>query len=64
MKPMIILAKFKGANGSLGYVTGNEYVLNFRAVEKVVISHAHAPQPKPCVYGSLLSFLKNWEVLA
>jgi len=68
---MKIKAKFKGADGSLGYRNGENYSLNFGTRltqcltrEAIVVSpEVHTKSQTPIVYESLKSFLNNWQIL-
>lgn len=55
---MRLTATFTGADGSLGYRTGQEYELDvdidFRGRPTIL-------RPKYCPYTSLWAFLDNWE---
>ena len=59
---MITKVKFKGQNGSLGFIKGTEYWLKIAIKTKVNITPV-GDNGKPCVYNSLRLFLDNWEIL-
>lgn len=59
---MIVKAKFKGQNGSLGFFKGAIYWLKFEANKKVRVTPV-GDSGKPCLYDSLKLFLDNWEIL-
>lgn len=61
MKKVKVTAVFKGsdlASKSLGYSHGRQYTLN---VKGMTIEDAGGRGGKKCVYGSVQSFLSNWE---
>ena len=60
---MKIKAKFKGSN-SLGYENGKNYHLFFSTAirENQIFIKDIANIASPCAYGSLKSFLNNWQV--
>ena len=75
---MEIKAKFKGADGSLGYRNGMNYFLNFETVrvrlpysttvmEKIRVTNLTggraATYSTVCDYDSLKAFLNNWQIL-
>ncbi len=74
---MLIKAKFKGANGSLGYENGKNYRLRFRTesdngedfifIQEVVKEQFNGAiisirSGSYCPYSSLKAFLNNWQV--
>lgn len=73
---MKIKAKFKGADGSMGYANGMNYFLNFETVRRRIpyttdmaefirISNLHGSKYSgECEYGSLKGFLNNWQILS
>jgi len=57
---MIIKAKFKGQNGSLGFYTGVTYLLEFSITPKLDLITIDKPgYGRPIPYSSLRSFLNN-----
>jgi hypothetical protein len=54
------IARFIGANGSLGYQKNAEYVISTR-IEKGQISVSREGGKGKCLYGSLRSLLNNWQ---
>lgn len=71
---MDIIAKFKGKDGSEGYVKGETYKLLFRTTDDdsrrgtnhfITIWKYRNPSTagNKVVYSSLFKFLENWEVL-
>lgn len=71
---MNIKAKFKGANGSLGYENGKTYQLEFKTTDKIddrgkiveqirVLRRSGSMGAGICYYDSLKAFLNNWQVI-
>lgn len=66
---MIVVAKFKGANGSKGYETGKSYELIFQtlhpgcAIKDRQRSDQKEIDKSMVPYTSMRKFLDNWEVL-
>jgi len=68
---MRVKAKFKGADGSEGYRTGEVYVFEFVIRNRCELPHSEVIVIKPyglspvspVVYESLKSFSNNWEIL-
>lgn len=63
---IVLLATFDGSKGpaSIGYIRGQRYLLTveFYSNGSIVIlpeKTAHN-SPKPCEYGSVVSFYNNW----
>lgn len=52
---MKIKARFIGQDGLLGYRNGKEYVIEIRG--NTIMT------PRPCPYGSVEAFLRNWQPL-
>lgn len=56
----IITAKFIGKDGSLGYKNGSNYQIQ-------ILPHSNAIMRSDgsgkCVYSSIYSFFKNWELI-
>lgn len=60
---MKIKAKFKGADGSLGYQNGANYDLHFTVKDgEIIITDLARPARGLCVYSTFRSFLNNWQV--
>lgn len=61
---MKIKAKFKGANGSLGYKNGSNYKLRFTVSDGqiTITPYNDLDTCSICRYDSLRSFLNNWQV--
>ena len=55
-----IIATFKGTNGSLGYTTGEVYVLQFREYVNEGIQIRRVAGGGVCEYKNTLSFFNNW----
>lgn len=62
---MIVVAKFKGQNGSKGYVTGKKYELVFGVSHPgcSIQDRARSAKDGFVVYASMRKFLDNWEVV-
>lgn len=62
---MLIQAKFKGVDGSLGYKKKSIYHLTMTIVNGEIWIHPRSEylEAQPCNYGSLKLFLANWTVL-
>lgn len=61
---MTTKARFKGKNGSLGYIKNSVYYLQFLTVnQKINIQPIGNSHGQTCLYDSLKSFLDNWEIL-
>jgi hypothetical protein len=61
MRSKKVKAIFRGQNGSCGYETNKEYTLIIRHKIK---NHVQIEKFKGggwCEYGSLVSFLENWD---
>lgn len=56
-----IKAIFKGQDGSCGYKTNNEYTLSVHHHPDSYIKIEKVPFGGWCDYGSMVSFLKNWD---
>ena len=69
MSDMIVVARFKGKDGSKGYQRGKEYTLIFQCDHPgLTISDMDRATPKDSggslvQYTSLVRFLDNWEVI-
>lgn len=61
MRTRKIKAVFKGADGSCGYKTGNEYTLVVRHKTNEFIQIEETEGGGWCEYGSIISFLENWD---
>ena len=59
---MKIKAKFKGADGSLGYRNGANYFLFARIENGRVLVHRGA-NAGLCAYASFKALLNNWQIL-
>jgi hypothetical protein len=56
-----IKAIFKGANGSLGYITGKEYTLTLKEFVRGGIWICNQETGKQvCEYSNFMNFLDNW----
>ena len=60
-----IKAIFKGQDGSLGYKYNFDYDLWIEMVgdEIRIESVFHHPEPLPCNYSNILTFLENWDLI-
>lgn len=65
-----VIARFKGANGSCGYKTGDVYKIGFQTFSNIFtndkgisIKPLYGYVGERCDYSSLKKFLENWEVL-
>lgn len=54
-----VKAVFKGQDGSLGYKTNMEYTLRIK--EHVLIIIERLDGEGKCEYGTIVSFLDNWD---
>lgn len=55
-----IKATFIGANGSLGYITGKEYTLTLKELNRALWITRQDSIAGTCSYDSLMPFLENW----
>ena len=60
---MITKVKFKGADGSLGFIKGATYFLHFTTTKTQIKVVEVGYNGQPCLYDSLKLFLENWELL-
>lgn len=69
MESLLVKAKFKGANGSVGYKNGETYTLRFYIKKKKVVIHNAITEgltgkvEQTVEYNSLPLFLINWDVV-
>lgn len=61
MENFKVKAKFKGADGSLGYINGNYYLLEITHTKSQNISITRENYEGYCEYVSMTTFLKNWD---
>lgn len=62
-----LICRFKGKNGSQGFIYGEEYIIETCCRQMVGQAYIHAEDKhakKSCPYDSIESFLENWDVLA
>lgn len=59
---MQIKAKFKGANGSLGYQNGANYNLFFTVKDGQIVINDLDRNRGLCTYATFRAFLNNWQV--
>lgn len=61
MAKILLKAKFRGADGSMGFKKGLNYNISFEQKEnRVVKIDTTTKPPLECVYGSVYSFFDNW----
>ena len=64
-----VLAVFKGRDGSLGYELGKRYLLRFSVFTSITKNKGQieiceeVSRERYCLYESLSSFLKNWDII-
>lgn len=57
-----IKATFIGEDGSLGYVHGKEYELDFKQRHTLdIIIHDKSGEAQPCEYANINKFFENWS---
>ena len=63
MKTMIITARFKGQDGSLGYKNGKNYKLRLTHDngDEISIQDTSKNPAGNCRYSNMLTFMQNWE---
>ena len=61
MRTTKVKAIFKGLNNSCGYKTNNEYTILIRHKTDFYIQIEDVNGGGWCEYGSLISFLENWD---
>lgn len=61
MRTVKLRAVFKGLNNSCGYKTDQEYDLVIRHKTKLNIEIEKSVGGGLCEYGSMISFLENWD---
>lgn len=61
MRQSKVIAIFKGQNGSCGYETKKEYTLVIRHHIGALIQIEDINGGGWCEYGSMVSFLENWD---
>ena len=58
---MKVIAKFKGKNGSLGYVNGRTYMLTIREQPNGSIWITRKEEyGGSCEYSNIIKFFENW----
>lgn len=60
---MITKVKFKGKDGSLGFIKGATYYLHISTTKTQLKIIEVGYNGKPCLYDSFRLFLDNWEIL-
>ena len=60
---MVILAKFTGKDGSMGFRTGQTYDIKTYMSDNMMWVKALGTHLKHIPYTQLESFLENWEIL-
>lgn len=63
MRTITVKAIFKGLNNSCGYKKKTEYVLIISHKTKSNIRIENANGGGLCEYGSIVSFIENWDVI-
>lgn len=63
------ICKFKGANGSCGFINGKTYLLEIADIERETVrGHVEytvliKSRELSCTYSDMDKFLENWEVI-